>query len=80
MADVEITITLPEDLLQDAETVAGERRTSLSQLVLAGLREIIASHHEYEAARRRSMARMERGFDLGTQGRITWTRDELHAR
>ena len=80
MTDIEITITLPEDLLQDAEAMAARRQISLSQLVIVGLRELIARHHEYEAARQRSMALMERGLNLGTHERITWTRDELHER
>lgn len=80
MADIEITIALPEELLQDAEAMAARRQISLSQLVMAGLRELIARHHEYEAAQQRSMARMERGLNLGTQGRITGSRDELHER
>ena len=25
------------------------------------------------------LALMEKGFDMGTKGKITWTREELHA-
>ena len=35
---------------------------------------------EYERARRRDVARAAKGYDLGTHGRATWTRDELHER
>jgi hypothetical protein len=34
----------------------------------------------YERARKRSLATLERGYELGTGGKATWTRDELHER
>lgn len=80
MTDTEITVSLPVDLLQDTDAVAARRQISLSQLVIVGLREPIARDLEYEAARQRSMARLEQGLEFGTHGRMTWTRDELRER
>ena len=34
----------------------------------------------YEKARKRDVAIMKRGWDMGTNGKATWTRDELHER
>jgi len=31
----------------------------------------------YDAAKERSLGRLREGTDLGTRGRITWSRDDL---
>ena len=80
MANIEIIVSLPEELLREAEAVAVKRQISLSQLVADGLRELIARELAYEAARQRHMKLLDQGLDLGTRGQITWTRDELHER
>jgi hypothetical protein len=81
MADIEIIVSLPEELLREARAVAAKRQISLSQLVANELSELVARERlAYQAARQRQMARLEQGFDLGTHGQITWTRDELHER
>jgi len=41
---------------------------------------MVGEKDEYERARRRFLARMKKGYNLGTNGRVTWTRDELHER
>ena len=35
---------------------------------------------QYERAKQRLLARLENPPDLGTNGKITWTRDEIHER
>jgi len=42
--------------------------------------EIVACQDEYDQARQRSLAALKSGFDLGTQGRSTWKREDLHER
>ena len=34
----------------------------------------------YSTARKRQLGWMEQGFDMGTEGRASWTREELHNR
>ena len=60
--------------------LAAKRGSSISRMLTEALDEILDREDSYERARRRSLADLERGFDLGTHGRITWTRDELHER
>jgi len=44
------------------------------------LREIVERETGYDAARERSVALLREGADLGTGGRVTWSRDDLHER
>ena len=75
-----ITLSVPKEILYKAKRVALEKRTSLSGLLTQALAEIVESAETYDAARRRQTAILEHGLDLGTQGVIGWTRENLHAR
>jgi hypothetical protein len=44
------------------------------------LREMVEREMGYDTARERSLALLSQGIDLGTSGRVTWSRDELHER
>lgn len=81
MEDVQnVTLSLPKRLLKRAKVIAAQRETSVSRILSRLLEEFVEREDDYEQARRRAMARMRRGWDLGTGGRATWTRDELHER
>ena len=80
MANRNITLSLPEDVLREANILAVNRHTSVSRLVADVLKEMVERESGYALARQRQMASMERGLNLGTHGKITWTRDELHER
>lgn len=41
---------------------------------------LIEDREGYDAALRRLARRLEAGLDLGTGGRVDWTRDDVHAR
>jgi hypothetical protein len=73
-----LTLSLDSDLLRDAKVLAARRGTSVSRLMADQLEDLVRRDREYERARQRALARLERGFDLG------WTpptsRDELHER
>lgn len=43
-------------------------------------KDLVDSEEEYAKARERQLALLEKGYDLGTGGITTWTRDELHER
>ena len=75
-----VTLAIPKALLRKAKVVAAERQTSLSALLTQLLIDLVKQEDEYEQARQRSLALLERGFELGTYGKITWSRDELHER
>lgn len=75
-----ITLAVPKALLRKAKVIAAERQTSLSALLTQLLSELVKQEDEYEQARQRSFALMEQGFNLGTYGKISWSRDELYER
>lgn len=75
-----VTLSLPKALLKKAKTLAISKDRSLSELLRGALEEKVKEESGYQRARDRQIALMERGFDLGTKGKITVTREELHAR
>jgi hypothetical protein len=80
VANQNITLSLPEEDLREARVLAARRGTSVSQLLAHVLRETVERETGYDAARGRSLARLRERIDLGTNGRITWSRDDLHDR
>ena len=75
-----MTLSLPVDTVRRLKVVAAERGSSISRMLTEHVDAILRGDDEYEQARKRALARLEHGYDLGTGGRITWTRDELHER
>jgi predicted transcriptional regulator len=75
-----ITLALPKWLLRKVKHLAVEREKSVSRLLAETLEELVTRNDAYEEARRRALHDFEHPRDLGTFGRITWTRDELHER
>jgi hypothetical protein len=80
MTNQNITLSLPEEDLREARIIAARRGTSVSRLLARMLRETVEQETGYAAARERSQARLREGLDLGTDGRVTWSRDDLHER
>ena len=73
-----ITLKIEADLLREARILAAEEGTSISALLATRLEQAVRERRRYNEARRRALARLQRGFDL------RWTaprsRDELHER
>jgi len=73
-----VTLKVDISLLREIRILAAEEGTSISALLAARLEEIVKERKAYNRARRRALARLEKGWDLG------WTRpatrDELHER
>lgn len=73
-----ITLKIDDELLREAKIMAAQEDTSLSALLTRQLENLVRERKGYDAARRRALARLNRGWDLG------WTppssRDELHER
>lgn len=81
MADRQnVTLSLPRKLLRKAKRLAVDRDTSLSALLIDALARLTEQDRRYDAARKRALAAMRAAGSLGTRGRATWTRDELHER
>ena len=73
-----VTLTIDADLLREARILAAEAGTSVSGLLRDRLEELVRRYKAYDAARRRALARLRKGYDLGfTPPR---SRDELHER
>lgn len=75
-----VTVTLPEEVLRQARHRAVDKGMSLSKYLAEVLERDVRRGSEYATARERALRRMREGIDLGLEGQINWTRDELHER
>lgn len=75
-----ITLALPKDVLLKVKLLAVRRQTSVSRLLAQTLENLVRQDEDYSHARLRHLQRLDQGIDLGTDGQITTTRDELHDR
>jgi hypothetical protein len=73
-----ITLKLDGDLLRKAKILAAEEDTSVSALLAQQLEKIVREREGYEQAKRRALAILKKGFDLGYTSPAS--RDELHER
>jgi hypothetical protein len=73
-----ITLKLDTEVLREARILAAEEGTSISALIAAKLVEIVRQRKRYDRARRRALARLRKGLDLGWSPPAS--RDELHER
>ncbi len=73
-----ITVSLEKEQLKKIKILAAKKDTSVTKLLADQLAKVLAEEDDYEAAKKRALARMKKGYRLG--GRILWTRDELHER
>lgn len=73
-----VTLALPKDLLRRARLVAVEESSSLSRLLADALRDIVKQHESYRDARHIHLAILDKGFDMGLNGDIDWSRDDLY--
>ena len=73
-----ITLRMEQQLIREARILAAKRGTSVSGMLARQLEELVRAEKAYEAARRRALRRIEKGYDLG------WAppedRDEIHDR
>ena len=73
-----VTLKLDADLLREARVLAAEEGRSVSALLTDRLEGMIRERKAFEKARRRALARLRVGLNLG------WapprSRDELHER
>jgi predicted transcriptional regulator len=75
-----VTLSLPRALIRRIKGIAADRDTSMSALMTEALTRLAEEDRRYAAARKRALAAMRSAPSLGTHGRRTWSRDELHER
>ena len=75
-----VTLSLPKTLLRKAKIVAAQEEKSLSELMREVLRGKVEQQTGYERAKQRHLALLKKGLNLGTKGRSSYTREELHDR
>jgi len=67
MAKTDITFKIDTHLLKKIKILAAQRETSISALITALLEEKLEKDLDYEQAKQRVLARLEKGYDLGSQ-------------
>jgi hypothetical protein len=75
-----VTLAIPRHILRKAKILAVQKNTSLSGLLTQTLIDLVANQENFDQARQRSLAMLKNGLDLGTQGNISWKREELQER
>ncbi len=75
-----VTLSLPKTLLKKAKIVAAQEEKSLSELMREVLRGKVEQQTGYAKAKQRHISLLKKGLNLGTKGRFSYTRDELHDR
>ena len=75
-----ITLSIDKDILQKVKILAVKQNTSVSALLTHLLEDIIAHQEGYITASKNHLRLLQQDFDLGTNGSIDYSRDELHAR
>ncbi len=75
-----VTLSVPVDLLKRVKYLAVQRETSMSQLVLDALAQLVQQEDTYEASRRRARRQLQETVDRGTERPYAWSRSELHDR
>lgn len=73
-----VTVKLDTKLLKEARILAAEEGSSISRLLASRLEDLVRERKGYDRARRRALARLRLGIDLGWKR--PQTRDALHER
>jgi hypothetical protein len=73
-----ITLSIEEDVLQEARKIAAERGTTVNAIVRANLAELVRQKKRTRDALKRMRELAEQGgMEIGKK---TWNRDDLHER
>jgi hypothetical protein len=75
-----VTLAIPKEVLHKAELLAAKKNISLSELLNQALVALIKRQGDFEQAGQEGLESLRSGFDFGTQGEITWKREDLHER
>jgi hypothetical protein len=80
MSTQNVTLCLSKEVVRRVKIAAAKRGTSISRMLTEAIERILSGDEGYERARRRHLALLKRPVDLGTGGRATWSREDLHER
>ncbi len=75
-----LTLSLPGDLIRRAKLQAVRENKSLNQFVREAMEYRVELESGYQSARQRHLKLLARDTDLGTNGKTTIAREELHER
>jgi len=75
-----ITLSLPKETLKKGKILAAKKGVSLNELIRELLQRTAENEEGYRISADRQIKRMKGGIRLGTKGKISWQRDELHQR
>ena len=73
-----ITLSLDKELIQKGKIIAAKKNTSVSRMIADILKEITEKEERYEAARKKALQDLNKGFHMG--GKINWRREDLYER
>ena len=72
-----LTLKIEADFYREVKIVAAKQDTSISALVSRKLKEVVEEASGFSAARDKALAYLA---ELGTEGSVAWSRDDLHER
>lgn len=75
-----VTLSIPKEVLMKAKHLAIDKQTTLSGLLTRALEELVAKEEGYQEACKRQFQIIDQGLDLGLEGKIDWSRNEIHER
>jgi len=75
-----VTLAIPKALLKKAKIFAVKNDKSLSQILKEALEEKINEEAIYNNSRKRQLKLLQKGFNMGTKGKIKGSREELYGR
>ena len=75
-----VTLAIPKSFLKKAKIVAAQEEKSLSELMREMLQGKVEHQTGYQKAKQPHLSLLKKGLNLGTKGRYSYTRDDLHAR
>lgn len=75
-----VTLSLPEDLLRRFRVYAASHDRSMNELMTRAIQRMLVEGDTWEESQRRFIDGIRNADDLGTNGVLTWTRDEIHER
>jgi hypothetical protein len=75
-----VTLSLPEPLLRRFRVYAASKNRSMTALAADAIRQMMQDERQDAASKRRFLERVRNAPNRGTDGRIRWSREELHER
>lgn len=75
-----VTLSLPETLLQRFRVFAAQRNQSMTELMAEAIEALMDQGRRSARAKQRFLRRIREAPDRGTKGKLRWTREDLHER